>query len=164
MKLLGHSWACINFHKKSINTKFSSIISPNRKHAQGGATRQAEKPVLWPKIQKWQNFLQTPWNLDWRYIIKCHAQPTNLRPRFETFHVFYAASVPSWCMQFQWLSHCLVHMMNVSVMVSQGMYQVYVWFVWKWEIGAFFSMPNVCQRNLRNCEEYRTMGKVNCGK
>ena len=95
MKYLGHSWAYINFHKKSKNIKFSSRISLKRKRAPSGATRRAGKPVLWPKTQKWQNFLQIYWNLVWRSPIRCHVQPKKLRPRFEVDQAFFDVSVPS---------------------------------------------------------------------
>jgi len=89
MKSLGNSWACINFHKKSRNAKFSSRGSPNYKRVPSGATRWAGKSVLKPKkIQNWQNFLQICWNLDGRSITKYHAQPKKPRPRFRAYHAF----------------------------------------------------------------------------
>ena len=148
MKSLGHSWACINFHTKSKNVKFSSRRSPNHKRAQGGATRRARKPVLWPKIQNWQNFLQIPWNLDWKSLIKYHAQPKKLRPRFEVCHTFYTALMPSWCMQFSGgITVLFIGCVGVCHGVARYMSSVCLVF-WKLEIRTWclcLQFPNACQ-------------------
>ena len=163
MKSLGHSWACINFHKKSKNFNFSSRRSLKRKRASSGATRRAEKPVLQPKFSKMKKFtpnslkfeLKDPHQVLWS-AKDASAKIWNLTCLFRLLDAFlvHAVSVVQ-------LLSCSYDE-SVSVMVPQGMYQVYVWIFWKWEIDSFVSMPNVYQKNLRNCEEYRTMGKVNC--
>ena len=49
MKCLGHTRACITYHEKSKNIKFSSSKCPNHKRARRRATRWAEKSVLQAK-------------------------------------------------------------------------------------------------------------------
>ena len=66
MKYLNHSRACIIYHNKPKNIKFSSRICSNHKRASSDATHRVEILVLQPKFQKWQKFLQICWNLEWR--------------------------------------------------------------------------------------------------
>ena len=149
MKCFGHSWTYIIYHKKPKNVKFSFRRSPKRKHASGGATSRAEKPVLWPKIQKWQNFLQIPWNLGWRSIIKYHAQPKKLRPRFTAYHVFCASLVPSWCMQFNGaITVLVIWAICVCLHGVESLCQVNVWPVWdgKLQFGVFSSDFQMCAK------------------
>ena len=52
MKFFSPTGACINYHEKPKNIKFSSSKCPNHKRARQRATRMAEKPVLRPKFSK----------------------------------------------------------------------------------------------------------------
>ena len=56
MKCFSHFWACIIYHEKSKNIKFSSRRCPNHKRASGRATRWAEKSVLRHKKSRLTKF------------------------------------------------------------------------------------------------------------
>ena len=70
--------------------------------------RVGQENLFWSqKIQNWQNFLQICWNLEWRSIIKYHAQPKKLRPRFGAYHAFCVVLVPSLVLPLGfWSLHC----------------------------------------------------------
>ena len=113
--------------------------------------RIGQENLFWnPKIQNWQNFLQIPWNLDWRCLIKYHAQPKRLQPRFGADHAFCTSSVPSWCIQFNG-AIIVVFIWWISVRHGVAMCMTSVCFIgWKWEMNTWclcFQVPNMPKGN-----------------
>ena len=140
MKSLGHSCACINFHKKSKNVKFSSIRSLKRKRASGGKTCFVTKNSKMTKFSP--NSLK--FGLEVHNQVPCSAKEASakIRSLSSLLRRFSALLVHA----VQWQNHCLVHRMCRCLSWCCKVYVKYM-FGLKMRNWCFFSMQNVPKGN-----------------